>query len=332
MITPHFLDVLLQVPEHIRRGLMDGSLFAWGGTIRDQQGRIRALLVEGRGLGDMVRSGLPLDPKVISDALGSAIGHIETATNLAAGLSALNLGVNLASFAMIQQKLETLAEKLNNLLLNVAQVKEDVRWVGSIQVAQLRADVDTSCEVALRAHRTGDLSLFREAQTRAHQARRTLHHTMAMMLETQRTIARHMIFGEFVQANAVLSVVEARCAEATENSEQVLLIFNAACEDLDRLISSFKKQIADFRLDPETRIRLGDDGRKQVSALNDEINKVRLQLRGMADRLALQEALGMTSAEWSAWVAPEGSGIITCITTPPDRVVDLIEWVRDATK
>ena len=327
-MKPDYLNVLLQVPEHIRSGLMDGSLLAWGGTIRDKQGRIRALLVEGRGLGDLVRLGAPLDPKILSDALGSAIGHVETATSLASGLSALNLGVNLAGFAMIQQKLETMAEKLNHLLRNVAQVKEDVNWFGSIQIAQLRADVDTACEVARRAHRTGDRLLFKEAQTRTYQVRRSLHHAMALMLETQRTIARHVIFGEFVQANAVLVIVEARCAEANEGGEQALSVFNAAREDLDRMIASFKLQMGDFHLDPEARIRLGDDGRKQISALTEEMNKVRRQLKGAAGRLELQQALHMTSEEWSAWVAPEGSGVLTCVSAPPGETADLIELAR----
>jgi hypothetical protein len=328
MISSDLLDVLLQVPEHIRHGLAEGTLTAWGGTIRDQQGRIRALLVEGRGLEELARSGIPLDPKSLSDALGSAIGHVETATNLAAGLSALNLGVNLAGFAMIQRKLEALAEQLNHLLLSVAQVKEDVSWFGSIQIAQLRADVDTACEVALRAHRTRDPALFKEAQTRAHQVRRTLHHTMAMMVETERTVARHVIFGEFAQASAVLCVVEARCAEANEGAEQALRVFASAREDLDRLMAEFKLQITDFRVDPETRIRLGDEGRMQISALTEEMGKVTRQLEGAAGRLALQQALGMTSDEWSAWSAPEGSGLVTCIAPAHDDVGDLIELAR----
>lgn len=331
MILPRHLEVLLRVPEHIRRGLADGSLTAWGGTIRDQQGRIRALLVEGRGLEELARSGLPIDTNGLSEALRGAIGHVETATNLAAGLSALNLGVNLAGFAMIQRKMEALAERLNHLLLSVAQVKEDVRWFGSIQIARLRADVDTACEVALRAHRTRDSLLFKEAQTRAHQVRRTLHHAMSMMAETERTIARHAIFGELAHANAVLCVVEARCAEANEGAGQALRVFNAAREGLDRVMAEFNRQITDFRVDPETRLRLGDEGHGQISALTQELGIVTRQLEGAAARLALQQALGMTSEEWSEWAAPEGSGLVSCIAALPGQTVDLIElaW-RDA--
>ena len=54
LIGPMQLDVLLQVPDRIREGLANGSLTAWGGTIRDAKGHIRALLTEGRGLQDTV--------------------------------------------------------------------------------------------------------------------------------------------------------------------------------------------------------------------------------------------------------------------------------------
>jgi len=324
MIVLSQLNVLLEVPQHIRNGLADGSLTSWGGTIRDAQGRIRALLVEGRGFGELVRQGAPLDPKLLTDA----IGHAQTAAEVASGLAALNLGVNIAGFAMILQKLEALAEQLNHVLVGLSEVKEEARWIKSVQMAQLRADVESACDMALRAHRTHDLLLFKDARGNAHRARRALHHTMAIMLETERTIARHAIFAEFAQATAVLAVVEARCDEAVEGAGQAAITMSRAAEDLRRLTGKFDGQVRDFRVGLEDRLKGGDQLRLLLKSMNSDMHAVVRQMEGAAGRLSLQEALGLSSDQWTNWSAPEGSRLITCIAAGEDNEMDLIQVAR----
>lgn len=319
------LDVLLEVPRHIREGLMNGTLKAWGGTIRDQQGRIRALLVEGRGFGELVKSGTPLDPKLLTDA----IGHAGTAAELASGLSALNLGVSIAGFAMIQRKLERLAEQLNLILIGMAELKEEARWINSVQMAQLRADVETACDIAVRAHRTNDLALFKDARTKAHNVRRALHHTMAIMVETQRTIARHAIFGEFAQATAVLAVVEARCDEATEGALRASETMRLAADDLSRLVRRFEVHVKDFRVGLEEKLRGGEETRQLLRSMTHEMPVLVRQMKGASQRLSFQAALNLSSSDWETWTAPQGSRLLTCVVPrDTERDIDLLEIAR----
>lgn len=72
-------------------------------------------------------------------------------------------------------------------------------------------------------------------------------------------------------------------------------------------------------------------GRRGVQAdfrSDRRMGKVTCQLEGAACRLALRQALGTTSEGWSAWAAPDGGGLVTCIATPPGETVNLIELAR----
>lgn len=324
MIGPGSLEVLLHVPEHIRNGLADGSLTPWGGTIRDAQGRIRALLSEGRGLADLLQQGSPLDLGPLTEA----VGHAQTAAQIASSLSALNLTVSASGFTMVRKRLDVISDRLSLVLRDLAIVKEELGWINLIQMAQLRADVDTACELALTAHRTSDRALSRDAGIRAYHARRTLRHTMSAMLDTQRVVARFPVFTEFVRATAVLAVVEARCAEATEGADRAASVLQEASCDLALLVREFERQRLDFGTGFEDRIRMGNEGRVRLGIAARDLLDLLRQLEGTASRFGLQGALGLTAGEWQRWVTPENSGLLTCIVAPEESSEDLTEIAR----
>ncbi len=325
MIGTSQLHVVLGIPAWVREGLANGTLAAWGGTIRDRQGHIRALLTEGRGLADLVGRGIPLDPSLLTDA----IGHAQTAATLASGIGLLNLGVSVAGFAMVRQQLNEIADQLQNALAALAEIKEDVGWIRGFQMARVRGNIDTALDVAIRANRLGDRALFIDARSRAFETRRVLHHALSDMLTARRMLNHPEVFLGFVHASAVLAIAEARCDEAVEGPAQAGHSLRGALHDLRRHVDEFDLQRRDFAHDPATKIRLGSRGRGQVAAHAAEMADALRQMEGAAGPLALRAALGLTTERWRELTAPEGSGLVTCLMPPPGVEADLTEWIRE---
>jgi hypothetical protein len=324
MIGLNYLDVLLHVPVHIRKGLASGHLTLWGSTVRDVQGRIRALLVEGRGLLGTLQHRRALDHRVLTDA----IGHAQSAAQLASGISALNLGVSTAGFAVVRQQLDAIADQLDRALTVLARVEEGVCWIGSIQMAQIRRNIDSAFDMAVRAHRISDMLLFKDAKAKAFEVGRTLRHTMSMMIDERRAVARHEVFAEFARVRAILAVTEARCDEAVEGTSQASAALSVALNDLRDLVTKFNDQRRDFAGDPRTMVELGGEGRARVAACAGELLVLTRQVEGVEGQLEVQAAAGLGADAWRALTAPEGSGVLTCVAVPEWAGADLRDWVR----
>jgi hypothetical protein len=318
---PTNLEVLLEVPDRIREGLASGYLKPWGGTIRDPQGHIRALLTGGRAL---LQRDTPFDPKLLTDA----IGHAQTAAHIASGIGLLNLGVSVAGFIMVRQRLDDIAGRLTQVLHKLAEVKEEVVWIGGLQMATIKAGMDAALDMAARAQRQKNHQLFNDAQTEAFKVRRTLHHAMENMLDRRRALHRPEAFLGFVQASVILAVTEAQCDESVEGVEEAGEALRQAARDLQRLVDAFDQQRRDVLHDPRTMIELGSEGRARIAAVSPELMAAVRQMEGTAAQLALREALGMTLVEWGAFAAPEGSGLVTCIVAPASPETDLVKLAR----
>lgn len=318
------MEVVLFVPEHIRRGLNSGEYKAFGGTIRDIAGRTVALLTEGQGLSKTVQDTGMIDSKALMDA----VGHMQTAAQLANGLGALNLVVSSAGFAMMRQRLDAIADQLRMLTIGLSDLKEEAGWIAGLQLAGIRGEIDSALDMAMRAQRQDHLQTFRDAKAKAFEVRRRLHHTLAMMLDTRRALPRHQIFGELAQASAILAVAEARCDEAVEGGQVALSALGSARRDLQDAMSRFDAQKRDVASDPKVMLGLGSSGRHEITAMQRALLVVDQQLEGAVARLQVQVNAGLSSEEWRAVTAPDGSGLLTYLAVPEGVNADLRDWVR----
>lgn len=314
MIGPAIMEVHLYVPEWIREGLTRGDYKAFGGTIRDLAGRTVALLTEGQGLTKLAQETGSIDPKVFMDA----IGHAQTAMQLANGLGALNLVVSSAGFAMMRQRLDQIAGQLRDLTIGMQELREEAGWISGLQMATIRGEIDAALDLAIRAQRQGHLQTFLDAKTKAFEVRRKLHHTMAMMLDTRRALPRHEVFGELAQASAILAIAEARCDEAVEGAGVALEALGYAQRDLGHLLTRFVTQKQDFAADPKAKLALGSDGRRAITSLQAGLLTMEQQLEGTVDRLTVQASTGLSAEAWQAMTAPEESGVVACVVISID--------------
>jgi len=311
MIGLTIMEVHLHVPEWVREGLTQGDYKAFGGTIRDVAGRTVALLTEGQGLTKLAQETGSVDPKALIDA----IGHAQTAMQLANGIGALNLVASGAGFAMMRQRLDQIADQLRVLTVELRDLKEEASWISGLQLATIRGEIYAALDLAIRAQRQGHLQTFSDAKTKAFQVRRKLYYIMAMMLDTGRALPRHKVFGELAQANAILAIAEARCDEAVEGAGVALEALGYARRDLGDLLTRFATQKQNFAANPKTMLALGSDGRRAITSSLAGLLTMEQQLDGTMGRLAIQTNAGLSAEEWQARTAPQGSGLVTCVVT-----------------
>lgn len=326
MIDSSRLTVALELPQQFRAGLNDGTLQLFGGIIRDNQGRIRALLTEGRELAGLGGRGLPLDASLLTDALGS----VQTAVRLANGLGILNLAVSAAGFAMAMRRLDGITDQLKGVLEKLEQMHEDIKWIRGFQIAELLGSFDSAIDMAIYAHRLHDRALFIAARRKAFEVRRILHRCLHGLLESGRALKNHEDVIRFMKAISMLAIAQAKCDEAVEGSGQARRMLHEALRDLSGLVAEFDRQRSDFSHNPVEKIQQATAGRKKLSERAAEMSVVLDELESAAFPFLVREALNLTTEEWQKQTAPPGSGLLTCLMPPAGMENDMSGWLGKA--
>jgi hypothetical protein len=321
---PSFVSVVRYVPEHLLAGYESGALRLWGGAFRHQNGRFAGYLTEGFELTQHVQKGLPIDPARLMQTVGNA----QMAAQLATGIGILNLGVQVAGFAIIAHRIDRIAGRIEAVHDELRSVGEGVDWLKLSAFAGLRADVAHAIDVAERASRRQAHALYDEAKSKADRCRRYLMNLVGEMTKSSTLLPQHPLYEEFVNLTVLLTDVEARCDEACEGAGQAAKNLARSASELRRLTNSFSERVHNFRGSPRQLLRIGGEGRADIKAAASRVGGVVGRLESYVPQLELQDILGLDAKDWRALTSPEGGGPLSCISfaEPSDR--DLVEAVR----
>ena len=324
---PSGLSVLRQVPQHLVDGYVAGEYQLWGGVLRRAtdtgRGQIVGFLTEGRDLIRQMEQNLPISPQ----ALQAAVGNARMAAQLAAGIGVLNLGVQVAGFAMVMRRLDRIAGQIEAMHADLRRIGEDVAWLRTYQLAELRADAQNAVATAERGARQGNPDSMNRAKTDAGRVRRLLVNLCNEMLVTGRAVGQRVLFEEFVTLWVLLVHTEARCDEAVEGAGQAARDLEASARDLRRLADGFRDQVRNFGRNPMALLKIGDAGRSETKRLRGRVSDLVGRLESYVPQLRLQDALGLGTADWQALVAPGDGGALTCITSETTPLGDLLDAV-----
>ncbi|MFC3124341.1 hypothetical protein ACFOD4_04645 [Pseudoroseomonas globiformis] len=322
---PSGISVLCHIPQHLVEGFISGEFRLDGGVMRRAagagQGQIVGILIEGKDLVRQVQQGLPID----TQALQAAIGNAQMASQLSLGIGVLNLGVQVAGFAMVLHRLDRIAGQIKAVRGELQAIGQNVEWLAIEQMASLRADAANAIATAERAERQGDRNLLNHAKTLGDQVRRHLLNLCDQMLVTGRAIPQRSLFEELMKMGVLVAYAESRCDEAVEGSKQAALDLTASVTQFRKLSDSFRSRISSFESNPFELIRIGNVGRAEVKKLARRVDDLVSRLESYVPQLELQHALGLDAAEWRALTAPEAGSYITCITTDTEEHGDLLE-------
>lgn len=302
-----FISVLFELPAMIKAGIASGEFERVGGIIRQTDGKkIVVWLTEGGGFGANA-SVSALDPSLLGEALGSMQGALQ----LANGLGALNLAVNTAGFAMIRRQIEGLAQQLGTVASDVRTIQKDTAFISGLALAGIRSEIDTALEHAERARRMGNNALYHDAKIALVAVRNRVRHAAEFMLTSRLTVDKHSVFGDLLEAGAVLAIGEALCDDALEGpgiAAETLML--AACT-VRTLTSDFDRQRRDFNTDPLTMLRMSAPGRVALTELHGRLVEIGNQIEGAAETVRLRARLGLDTDGWRRLTQPEGSGPVT---------------------
>jgi tetrahydromethanopterin S-methyltransferase subunit F len=325
---PSGISVFRHIPQHLVQGFTSGEFRLWGGVLRRAtnpgQGQIVGFLTEGWELTRQIEQNLPINV----EALKAVVEDARMASQLAAGIGVLNLGVQVAGFAMVMHRLERISGQIEVVRSELRAVGQNVEWLAMAQLADLRALAANAIATAASAFRQRDRVLLNQARTLCDRARRYLINLCDEMLAAGRAVPQRALFEEFVKFGALIAYAEARCQEMVEGAGQASYDLAITAARLRRVSNGFDGQVREFERNPLNLIRIGDAGRATTKALAHRMNDAVTRLESYVPQLKLQHALRIDAADWQALVAPEGSGPLTCITFEGEMQGDLVEFTQ----
>ena len=143
----NFVDVLFEIPDRIRDGLTDGTLFREGGVVRRSNGEIAMFLRESSGLSrELANGNLPS-----SSLLSSQMSSLQFLSMASLGMQAVNLGVSAIGFTIVVAKLNRIESKLSQIHQKMDELSVQVEWISRKQDLAMIAKMEGALETADRA-------------------------------------------------------------------------------------------------------------------------------------------------------------------------------------
>ena len=135
-----FINVVFEVPDWIRQGLEDGSLFRKGGVVWRRDGSIAAHLKEAGGFS--INASQMADLKFLSAA--------------SFGMQVLNLGVSAVGFAIVISKLNKIQSQLEQIDRKSKEILSEMEWFSRKEDLKLVAEMKSALEIGEDAMHASD--------------------------------------------------------------------------------------------------------------------------------------------------------------------------------
>lgn len=307
---PSGIEVVRHVPLHLVEDFRKGAVKLWGGEMRRLDGTIAGFLTEGPDLIRRAQHGSPIEPTLFVQAVGDA----KLAAQLASGIGLVNLGVQVAGFAMVARRLDGIGRQIEAVCEKLRAVGEDTGWLRANALAGLRADAAHALAVAERAERRAVRALFDEAKSKADRTRRHLVELLDGMSAGGRLLAQHGLFEELTKMAVLLAATEARCDDAAEGPGQAARDLASSAAPLRARVDHLAAKARDFRSSPRELLLIGDAGREALKASVRAAKEAVARLEGHIPQLHLQDVLGLDAAGWTALVTAGQDHALACLT------------------
>lgn len=301
------INVVFDVPEHILRGLAEGTLERVGGVIRHTEGKkeVCAWLTE-----------ISTSSEKANDVIGEKLSNVLAQQQLAVGLEVANLAVNVVGFAVIYQKLQSLERQIQGLDQKLGLIKQGQDWLDKKHFIEQLSPVIASLRSLQSAHRISDSSVRQrkilDADQQCIQAQTYFDNVVEHLLSSTEV---YRYVGE-------LKVSYKAWIMAAQGAVQAMAALGETAEALSRA-TDFKNQHADFG--KRLRATLGDHvlgllaegggekARKTLSDLGKESAAAHHLLRGQTLQLEYLNHHGVDAADLALPGAYSQSAFALCV-------------------
>jgi hypothetical protein len=310
MQIPSGIQITRFIPEALVDRWVKGDIRLFGGELRDLKGRIVGFVTEGPELARQVQSGQVISPANILAAANNA----QLAASLAAGIGLVNLGVQVATLAIMVQRFNRINAKIDGLHHDLLGIAADAGWLKNFSISALRADVANAFAIAERAERRSSMQLFDEAKSKSDRARRHLINCIADMSGAPDALGHCSLICEFTKMTALLTVCEAKCDETLEGPDLAANGMKATVADLRNVVGTFAKKARNFAGSPVSHLKVGSSGREAVVAGVRDMKDVIGRVEAHASQYRLRSILGLNALGWNQLLASDGDGALSCLS------------------
>lgn len=167
------LEVVFEIPDHIIEGLENGSFERRFGVIRETASKQIVAWLHEVNLGE--------DQQLSESAsqMANKLGIISEASNTIVSLNLINIAITAGGFMFIANKINKVQDKLNEISIEIVEMKIAIKNIGQRQDLEQYAKVKSAINIASRAlsltneeHRIEDL---RDARKQFTSSRNIFH-------------------------------------------------------------------------------------------------------------------------------------------------------------
>jgi len=227
------IEILLELPEEISKGLVDGTLKRKGGVIYNSDGGVVMWLKETAEAMQSQAAGTPLPPE-----LASQLQSLKGLMGLQIGLQALTLGVTVAGFVILAKKMDAIGRKLDQIAGAIDDLADEVQWQRTVCDVERSADLLGVLEHAQWAELNGELGELKGLRKEFSQNH--LKYAMLMRsMDAERRAHRHPeVYLSFYRHSAMAGMAKVRCDWLLAGAEAALSSHN----ELSATLSSAKEE------------------------------------------------------------------------------------------
>lgn len=200
------VTVAFEVPKQIAEGLASGTLQRIGGVIRDTEGKVRLMLRETGELRQVLESGVPIPPAVTEQ-----LNAVARSLGVVSGLQVLTLGVTVAGFAMIADRLNQIDKTLAKMLEAMNELRNDVHWMSSVRDTERAAALAAALENATWAQTHDRPAALEQARGQIVLSQSQYRMLMELMLSKEVAHRNAGVFAGFFRQHALAGLAKARC-------------------------------------------------------------------------------------------------------------------------
>lgn len=223
-----FVTVLFEVPRTVATGLASGQMIRRGGVIQratgDAKGEVVMWLKES---GALARLGAEVPAPVTQQ-----LAQLQMATSALAIGQAVSLGFSVLSFAVLNHKLNVLGRKVDQVLAEIADLKEEVGWLDRRQDLALEARLRGALDQCHYALATGRVEAFVAQRGTLVEVEHHYRGLLAAMLEHRRAHRHAALFATYQGHLALSGVARVRCEAVLDGLERGVAALEAVQSDV----------------------------------------------------------------------------------------------------
>lgn len=311
---PSFIEVLFEVPSEIAKGLASREMVRRGGVIQwasgDAKGEVVAWLKEVGGLAQGTSS-------VPAPVVGQ-LQSLQLATGALAVGQALTLGFSVLSFAILNHKLNVLGQKLDSVLAEIAELKQEVAWLDRRQDIALEARLRGALDQAKWAYSGGRLEAL--VGVRAVLVEVEQHYTGLLlgMLETQRAHQHAELFATYEAYLSIAGTARTRCEVVLDGAEAGVSAVQGVRAALGQIDEAFRAPLRNVAAHLHL-LRLGVGAERTLRPALEAMTEMAHRVEGYQSELEYCTRKGIPLSNWEQLGEVENGGRLALLVPRPDR-------------